>query len=288
MQIYNNLYEDHKITKEGIISIGYFDSFHLGHRKLLSTLQKIGEENNLNCYVLTYSYLPQKNKRTILDLSTRLKFIKDSGIKNLILCDYNQKFSSIRPLTFIDLLKNNFGVNNYVVGKDFYFGNEKSGNISTLKKKLCKVHVIEPEYFENKKISTSLIRSAIMKGDVEYADKLMGRNFFIEGIVNKGKQLGRTIGFPTMNIHNNELINPQSGTYVTRTYLKDTGYYSMTYVTEDIIETNLIGYSEYKYNMKIKIDFLKKIRDNVPFTGIENLKPQLFEDLSKIREYFKI
>jgi riboflavin kinase / FMN adenylyltransferase len=290
MKIYTDLYTDQGLDIAGYISIGYFDSVHLGHQKILKELVNHSNEKKIHNFVLTFKNLPKKDKgnRSVLELKNRIEIIKSLGIKNMILCEYNEDFSSMTPEDFIKLIKNNFNISGFVVGKDFKFGKNKSGNIDTLKKLGLEVHVVDHYNIDDKKASTSDIRNALSTGNIELANKYMGRPFFIEGIVNKGKQLGRTIGFPTMNINNDTVIFPQSGTYITKTEIKGIEYFSMTYVDEDIIESYLLGYSDYHYNFKIKIDFFRKIRDNELFQSIEKLKIQLNFDLEKTKKYFGI
>jgi riboflavin kinase / FMN adenylyltransferase len=290
MKKFYSLFKNHKINKDGIIAIGYFDSFHLGHQKIISELVDISRKEKKVPYVLTYVSLPQKNRNngSVLELDARIEYIRASGIRNLILCEYDEKFAAITPEDFVRILKTNYNINHYVVGKDFHFGTGKTGNIRTLKENDCLVDVIEPYCHDGQRISTSLIREKISKGEVDYAAELMGRRFSLGGIVHKGKQLGRTIGFPTMNINNVKLIRPGDGTYATKTYVKGREYFSMTYVSGLLIESHLFGYSDYRYNLKINIDFFKKIRDNKPFSDIDGLKDQLSKDLETTRRCFKL
>jgi riboflavin kinase / FMN adenylyltransferase len=290
MKIYTDLYTDQGLDTPGYISIGYFDSVHLGHQKILKELVNHSTDRRLHNFVLTFKNLPKKDKdnRSVLELRNRIEIIKSLGIKNMILCDYNPDLFSLSPEDFIKLIKKNFKISGFVVGKDFKFGRNKSGDIETIKNLGLDVHVVDHYKIDEKKASTSDIRNALSTGNIELANKYMGRPFFIEGIVNKGKQLGRTLGFPTMNINNETIIFPQSGTYVTKTEIKGIEYFSMTYVDENIIETYLLGYSDYHYNFKIKIDFFKKIRDNELFQSIDKLKSQLITDPENTKKYFGI
>jgi len=290
MKIYSDFFKKQSFTKKGIIAIGYYDSVHLGHQKILKELVEISAKNKLSNFVLTFKNLPKKdvNNRSILELDKRLEIIKSFGVKNIISCDFDNNFSKLTASEFLKKLRENFNISDFIVGKDFSFGNNNSGNIDTLKNEGFNIHITSPYIVKGKEVSTSEIREAVSSGDIEKANSLMERAFFIEGIVNKGKQLGRTIGFPTMNINNSKIIYPQSGTYITKTIIKDLEFYSMTYVTDNIIETNLIGYSDFHYNFKIKIDFLRKIRDNEPFMSFNDLKKQLILDLEKTKKYFNL
>jgi riboflavin kinase / FMN adenylyltransferase len=290
MKIYTDIFTKNNIAINGIIAIGYFDSIHLGHQKILSELINQSKKLNKLNYVLTYKNLPKKNKsnRKILELDVKLNLIKEIGIENVILCEYNDNFSSLTPDIFVNLIKSNFNIDHYVIGKDFGFGKNKEGNADTLKNNNFDVTIVDPYCIDSQKVSTSIIKDAIIKGNIEFANNLMGRSFFIEGEVKKCKQIGRTIGFPTMNITNENIILPKDGTYITKTTVKNVEYYSMTFVGNNLIETNLLDYNDFAYNMKIKIDFLKKIRDNKVFSDFALLRKQIFVDLETTKKYFGI
>jgi riboflavin kinase/FMN adenylyltransferase len=150
------------------------------------------------------------------------------------------------------------------------------------------VEIIKPLYIKTVKISTSYIKELLSKGDIKTANKLLDKPFYIKGIVKRGKQLGRQIGFPTMNISNNEIFYPRNGVYITKTTIKNIEYKSMTYVEFPIIESYLINYNKFQYNFKIRVDFFAKIRDNKVFKDHNTLILQLNKDLTKIKDYFNI
>ena len=290
MKIYNNIFEKQNVIKAGIISIGFFDSMHLGHKKVIKNLLDISNKNNLENYILTYSELPTKETiwKKVIELNDRLQIIKNMGIKNVILSNFNNKFSKLKPDEFIKLLKENFNIKQYLIRDDFHFGFNKNGNIKNLEKAGCEINLIEPIYINDQLVSTSNIKKALSTGNIETANSLLGYNYYIVGMVKKGKQLGRRLGFPTMNFYNNQILIPQEGVYLTKTHIKEKTYYSMTYVCDNTIETYLIGYDKFHYNFKIRVDFFKKIRDNATFQDLESLKVQLEKDLLVVIDYFKI
>jgi len=289
MKIYKSIFKKNNFHKNGIISIGYFDAMHLGHKKILSELAKISKIENKEHFVLTFLNIPDKEKhlKKILNITDKIKLFKDAGIKNLIILEFNEKNTSLKPDHFLNLLKINFNIDSFVISKDFKFGHKKSGNKNTIIKKGFKVFFVPPVSVNKKIISTSLIKETIHQGKIKEANKYLGYNFFINGIVKKGKQIGRTIGFPTMNIKNSLNLLPQNSVYITKTFVKNKSYRSMTYVENGLIETYLIGYNKFGYNYKIKIDFFAKIRDNRQFINNLALKKQLEKDLKSIIDYFK-
>ena len=289
MKIYKNIFHKYKIKKQGIIAIGYFDSFHIGHKKILNELINIANKKNIQNYVLTYDNLPLKknNSEKLIELDKKLELFKEIGVKNILIGDTNTNFFKLSSIEFINILKNNFNINEYVIGKDFKFGYKESGSINDLKNAGCITHFIEPIKINDHLVSTSYIKKLIIEGKIEEANKNLGYNYFIIGVNKKSKQIGRKIGFPTMNIYNNNVLYPKNGVYITKTFIKNIEYLSMTYVNNKIIESYLLNYDKFKYNLKIKVDFFKKIRDNAHFKDITLLKKQLEKDLEKVIDYFK-
>jgi len=290
MNIYDNIFNNIETTNTGVIAIGYFDAIHKGHIKILNELLKISNKKKIEHYVLTYNNLPLKEKKhkKILEINDKINLLKELGIKNLIMCDFDKYFYSLTPEKFIYIINKNFNIEEFVIGKDFKFGKNKSGNILTLKKLNYITNLIDPLYIDDIKISTSKIKEYITEGMIEKANNFMPRNFYIKGIVQEGKKLGRHLGFPTMNIMNNEIIFPKNGVYATKTYINNIEYCSMTYISSPIIETHLLNYNKYEYNIKIKVDFFKKIRDNQHFKNNNLLIEQLNKDLKYIKDFFGI
>jgi len=289
MKIINNFTDEVYSQKPSIMLIGYFDSVHLGHTKIIKEMIDISRDKNLNHYLLTFKNLPSKTKKfkNILEPEDKVSIIKNLGVKNLILVEFDEKIANMLPNLFLEVVKNNFNVTDFIVGEDFKFGNGRTGSVLDLEKMNFNIHLSEKLIKNGIKISTKIIKNYISEGNIEAANSLIGRNYYIKGIVRRGKQIGRKIGFPTMNIINNDILLPQTGAYVTKTIVDSKEYYSMTYASEEMVETNLIDYDKYHYNFKIKIDFFKKIRDNMAFSSVEKLKNQLEVDLEYINGYFK-
>ena len=287
----HNINDRIKSKKEGIIVLGYFDSFHLGHQKMVSELIRISNEKNKDNFVLTYKNLHiKRDGKMLLSLDNRIELIRQSGVKNIILVDFDKDFNNMTGENFLSLIKNNFNITEFIIGDDFHFGKDRAYNIETLTKNGMRYNKVEPLFINGKKISSSLVKEAVLNGDMRLSKELIGRNFFLEGIVQKGKQLGRKLGFPTMNINNCDIIYPKAGVYITKTFVyKDKKvYYSMTFVSKDIMECYLFEYEKFSYNFKIKVDFLDKIRDNLIFNNIDDLKEKIKGDFNFVKSYFNI
>lgn len=288
MKIYN-IYNKINSKKKGIISIGFFDAVHIGHEKILKELVKISKEKNLQEYVFTFDKLPVKNSnKKIISFEDKLELIKSLGVRNLILVNSKDSIFHMKAKDFLSILRENFNISSFLIGKDFHFGFQKEGDERLLIQEGFDIYKVAPVLFENKIVSTSLIKNMITNGEMEEIVKLAGRNFYIKGTVKKGKQLGRKLGFPTMNIKVENIILPKEGSYITKTYIKDKEFFSMSYVVENLVETYLLGFNEFKYNFNIKIDFFKRIRENKNFNSLQELVQKLNEDLKKLKDYFKI
>lgn len=289
MNIYDDFSKPIEYTRNGIISIGTFEALHLGHQKLLLNMLNVAKEKNLESYVLTFIESPKKinNEKSILELSDKLSMFEKLGIQNVILCNFNSNIKNLDPVIFSKILLKNFGIVSYYEGEDFYFGINKSGNLKLLKNEGFEVFTEETFKIDGKKVSTSEIKKYIKSGSITEVNNRLGYNYFIKGVVTKGKQMGRIIGFPTMNIQNNNVLYPKAGSYFTTTSVDNREYPSMTFVSESIVETHLIGYKDYAYGFSIRVDFLQKIRDNKPFNSFDELKEQLRIDLDMTKKYFR-
>ena len=279
------------IKKPVILLIGYFDAMHRGHVRIISDLVLHAREVNMLPMILTFDTLSVKpgSNAHILTVNERLHRMASLGVRNVIMCNFERDIRNMTAEDFISNIKDNFNVQAMLVGQDFRFGKDRLGNAEMLSAAGIDILRTDPVMNDDGsgKISTNRIKSLIMSGDIENANKMLGRTFSIPGKVHKGKQLGRQLGFPTMNIHNPDILRPADGAYITQTHVKGGIYPSMTFVSEQIIETHLLGYEKFSYNMQINIDFLKKIRDNRSFKNLDGLKEQLGNDLALIRRYFE-
>lgn len=287
MKIFSGLGEKNNLSKEAIISIGVFDAFHIGHEKLIKNMVAKAEALDLESFVLTFRIPPRKdNKLPILELNDKLSYIEKLGVKNVILCDFNEDFSAVSSIDFLRILEKNFNIMHYYIGDDFRFGFNKSGSKEMIQQMGYTTYIEKTLEIDDKKVSTSEIKKYIKNGDVEKIIPMLGRAYQIKGVVKMGKQLGRTLGYPTMNMINPQIMYPANGAYITMTMVNGCSYQSMTFVDSSIIESHLIGFEKFEYNFPIKVDFFKKIRDNKDFSGLDELVAQLEKDLTLTKQYF--
>lgn len=284
--IYNLLTLNSQTQKKyNAVAIGNFDGFHLGHQKVISSLLKSGDSNLV-------IILKKNLKEEITTIEQRSMMIQEID-KNLdiLVITLTESIMNVSKDEFISFLRS-LEVKNVYVGSDFYFGKNKEGNIHTLQDSF-NVNIVQMEKNNESKISSSTIKGLILNGDVSKANELLGHRFSIKGKTIKGKQLGRTIGFPTFNIISNKII-PKNGVYETRTVINGKEYKSITNVgvrptvgNDDIIsiETNILNtdFGKENYGLEIEVIFIELIRDEIKFDSVDKLKKQIQQDINGIK-----
>ncbi len=290
MKIFNSLDEDFNPTIPGILSVGFFETLHIGHKKIIESLISYSKSLNLKNYILTFvSHPPKKSfSKIMFTPEDRIIFFRNSGIDNLILLNCTTDLFQMKADDFINLIKTNLNITHIISSKDFKIGCDQKPAGDLVKTNDISIINIDPVIIEDMPVSTTAIKEYLQKGDISKINKLLDKTYFINGIVRKGKQLGRKIGFPTMNIYIDNMILPANGVYITKTIINNDEFYSMTYVNDTIVETNLIGYNYFHYNFKIKIDFFEKIRDNTICENLDDLTALISKDLIKVKQYFNI
>ena len=301
MKIYNNTKLNQKHYKS-VIAVGNFDGLHLGHQKVIKEAKKKAKKNKLPCGVLTFEPVPVmffsknlKNHR-INSLLQKKQQLEKFKLDFLIIIKFNKKFSKLTAGQFIEqIIYRKIKCRYLYVSKNFKFGFKRKGNIQTLKKYEKKFKyksiITKPYKTNNKIISSTFIRNKIRHGKIEIVNKLLNRNWCIEGKVIKGKQRGRKIGFPTCNMRVNTYVIPKVGVYAVKVNSKsfskngvtNIGYRPTFNGQTLLIETNIFGIRKNLYNKVINISFKKFIRPEKKFSNIENLKKQIKLDIKKAK-----
>ncbi|MEA2096255.1 MAG: bifunctional riboflavin kinase/FAD synthetase [Candidatus Cloacimonadota bacterium] len=292
-----------------VVTMGTFDGVHLGHLKLLEQVVKKAKKNNTKSIVITYFHHPLEtiHKKTFPYLLTerknKEKLIKECGINCVLYLDFNEKMAQMQPEDFLKkIIIDEIGAKDLVVGYDTHFGNSREGNYQFLKDRSSiynySIELIEPVKIDNQIISSSLIRDYIREGDMQYAAKLLGRNYSIQGSVQLGHRIGRKIGFPTINLQPldvNKLI-PAIGVYVCEVLVDEKKYfgvtnigYSPTMKTTRIkeIETYILDFDDDLYHKNVEIIFNKKLRDELLFKDKNELIEAIDKDVQQAREFFE-
>ncbi|CAM4339644.1 bifunctional riboflavin kinase/FAD synthetase [Bacillus subtilis] len=302
----------HHLIKEeqakSVMALGYFDGVHLGHQKVIGTAKQIAEEKGLTLAVMTFHPHPshvlgrdKEPKDLITPLEDKINQIEQLGTEVLYVVKFNEVFASLSPKQFIDQYIIGLNVRHAVAGFDFTYGKYGKGTMETMPDDLdgkAGCTMVEKLTEQDKKISSSYIRTALQNGDVELANVLLGQPYFIKGIVIHGDKRGRTIGFPTANVGlNNSYIVPPTGVYAVKAEVNGEVYngvcnigYKPTFYEkrpeQPSIEVNLFDFDQEVYGAAIKIEWYKRIRSERKFNGIKELTEQIEKDKQEAIRYF--
>ena len=302
MKIYNNpnLNKNHC---NGVIAIGNFDGLHLGHQKVIKEAKRKAKKNNIPFGVMTFEPVPVmffnnkiKNHR-INSLEQKKTQLKKFKLDFLIIINFNKNFSSQSAEEFIKKIIFKKTKCKYLyVSKNFKFGYKRQGDIKTLKKFEKKYKfkniVTKPYKKGNKIISSTFLRKKIRLGKIDEVNKLLNRNWCIDGKVIKGQRRGRKIGFPTCNLKLNDYVVPKLGVYAVKVKSKNfhkngianIGYRPTFNGQNLLLETNIFGINKNLYNKVISIYFKKFIRSEKKFRNLKHLKKQIKIDIKKAKK----
>lgn len=300
MQVHYNLENFAKIPF-AVVTSGTFDGVHLGHQKILNRLKDIANAKGGESVIITFFPHPRmvlfndsQNLKLLNTISEKIQLLEQFGIDHLVIIPFTREFSEIDSSSFIqNILIDKIGAKVLVIGYDHRFGKNREGSFSYLQENAPKYgfEVVEiPRHdIENMGISSSKIRQAIQEGNVEQASLLLGGYYFLGGKVVKGKQLGRTIGFPTANIYVVEdyKLIPADGVYaVFITYNNQTlkgvlniGKRPTIEGKDRTIEVHIFDFDKEIYGENLSIQFVKKIRNEQKFDNLESLKTQISLDV---------
>ena len=298
-----NIYKSFNIKsqhKGSIILVGNFDGLHLGHQKLFTLAKKFKKKYSLKLGVLTFDPMPKmyfnnniKNFR-ISNQKQKIDLLKKLNVDFVIEKKFDKKFSKTKSYNFIEkILKKKLNIKFIFVSNNFRFGNKREGNVKQLIKLEDKFNykVIKPKplFIKKKIVSSTLIRNYLQKGRLNEVNKLLNRKWSIEGKVQRGKQLGKKIGFPTANIDIKEYVLACPGVYAVRAkiiksskYLKgiaNLGYRPTFNGKKILLEVHLFNFSRNLYNKYLTVDFLRFIRKEKKFKNVDQLRKQIKTDL---------
>lgn len=298
-----------KGTKEfklnnSIVTLGKFDGMHLGHKCLLDEVlrQKIpGDTAVLFTFdVSPYEILGGRKMTYILDHHQKQEYCKNNGIDVLIEYPFDRETRDMEAVDFIEnVIIGQLDAKKVIVGKDFSFGKNRSGNIELLKKMAVSYDVIAKEkvMFQGEEISSTYIRKCISSGKIEKANAMLGRAFSYDGIVVKGKQIGRSIGIPTINIiPKKDKMIPPFGVYMSDVVAEGEIYKGITNVghnptvsNDDSIkvETNLLEQSLNLYDKHVEVRLISFIRPEMRFANLTELKMQIGKDIENVKKRTK-
>ena len=301
MKIYRNTNLKNKHCK-GVLAIGNFDGIHLGHQKVIRDAKQKANKNKLPFGIMTFEPMPVmffnkkiKNHR-INSLDQKINQFKKLKLDFLIIRKFNKKFSRLTAEKFIEkIIFKKTNCKFLYVSNNFRFGFKRKGNIRTLKKFGKKFNyrnlIIKPFKKKNIVISSTLIRKKIREGKIKEVNKLLNRNWSVDGKVIKGKKRGRKIGFPTCNLKMGNYVIPRFGVYAVKVKTSEfykngvanVGYRPTFNGQSLLLETNIFGINKNLYNKVISVSFKKFIRPEKKFKNFEYLKKQIKFDIKKAK-----
>lgn len=294
------------ITRGTVLTLGVFDGLHLGHQKIMETVVERAKATNSVPTAITFDphpravLHPQSAPPLLQTLDQRLANFEVLGIKQAIVIRFSQEFAAQNAETFIrEIISERLQAREVYLGAGFEFGKNRGGNIALLKKMSEELGFYADEVEEIRlrghRISSSRIRGLLAEGKVNLARRMLGRPYGVEGQIVRGDQRGRTIGFPTANLHPHNRVIPKFGVYATANLIDGTWRRSITNVgirptfagdKEPSIESYIFDFDGDLYGDVLRVRFLHRIRDERKFNGIEELKDQIKKDTLTALDYF--
>ena len=322
MIVYDNSNEV-PYNKKRSISVGKFDGLHLGHQQLIKKMLKTPDTaNTVNTGAESlFIIINNSSSKTTPNLTTRyerINLLERFGISGVLFLDIEEEVFTVwgnasvviknfSPEEFIKFLQSTIGFAKYFAGENHTFGRKKAGTINTLKSISAQLKstslqnfdlsfettIVSPEIYNDKIVSTSLIKTLIKKENIEIINQYLGYNYFFIGEVVKGRQIGATLGFPTANItvSSNKII-PKKGVYLSEVRIKGCSFYGVTNIgtrptiennntaNKVFIESHILNFNEIIYGRTIELHLLKYIRDEIRFDSLSQLKTQITEDIA--------
>jgi riboflavin kinase / FMN adenylyltransferase len=286
--------------KNAVITIGTFDGVHLGHKQIIETLIDTAIQVGGESVIITFHPHPRKvvssvvtGIRLINTIEERIELLRNTGINHLVVVPFTDYFANQYADDYIkDFLVVKFKPHTIIIGYDHRFGKERSGNYTLLEAKAIeynyKLKEIPEHVLDAVKVSSTAIRNAILHGQIEEANKLLGYPFFFEGEVVHGDKIGRTLGYPTANLKSNddEKITLGDGIYAAYTEIDGETYKCMMSIgfrptvngKKRVTEVNIFDFDKEIYGQTIKVIVKKYLRSEVKFDGLEPLKAQMALD----------
>ena len=277
-----------------VVTVGNFDGIHLGHQKLLSDVREIAKSNNLKSKLVTFNPYPfeffKHDKKRILSSLDKKEYLNNYGIDEVVEISFDESFRKLSPKNFFtNYLSKDTSI--LMVGEDFRFGKDRGGDVNFLKE-LCNVSGIEFNTLNDvskndKRVSSSWVREELQLGNFETVKTLLGRDYVITGRVLTGNQIGRRIETPTANINIDNFDFCFSGVFLCKTFYENRSYYAIANFGpkptfndyRQSLEINLFDFEGNLYDKELSVVFLCKIRDQIKFKSIEDLKKQIKADI---------
>ncbi|HEY6144503.1 MAG TPA: bifunctional riboflavin kinase/FAD synthetase [Flavobacterium sp.] len=307
MNIFHSI-NDFKSTKKTILTLGTFDGVHVGHKKILEKITQSTEGGKYKSLVLTFFPHPRivlhgaSEVKLLNTIAEKIDLLEKLDIQNLVIHPFDETFSKLSAEDFVKtVLVEKLQIKKIIIGHDHRFGRNRTADINDLiafgKQYDFEVEQISAQEIDAVSISSTKIRKALLEGKMTLANEYLGYDYFLTGTISKGKQLGRTIGFPTANlkIEENYKLIPKNGAYVVKSIIDQKTVYGMmnigynpTVAGENLsIEMHYFDFDKDIYDQKISVSILKHLRPEQKFGSVDLLKEQLEKDKKTALEHIK-
>jgi riboflavin kinase / FMN adenylyltransferase len=293
-------------ARDMLLTIGVFDGVHLGHRHLISRLKESAGRKKLLAGVVTFRDHPEEvlsrgpGLSFLTTLDQRVALLRAEGVDAVVTLSFTPELAGLTARQFISLLMNQMRMRGLVVGPDFALGRDREGDIPTLRRlgqeMGFSIDAVPPLKIGGDVVSSTAIRQALAKGEIERVEKLLGRPLSLRGSVVPGDKRGTGLGFPTANLGiGPEAALPPDGVYVTRADVAGKEYPSVTNIGTRptfggkgrTVEVFIIGYSGELYGREMAVDIIARLRGEQKFSSPEELKQQINRDIEQTKTILK-
>lgn len=299
MQVYYDIV-DFQPLQNAVVTSGTFDGVHLGHQKILNRLREAAEIHRGETVVLTFWPHPRmvvskdsQNLKLLSTLAEKIESLRQSGVQHLVVIPFTREFSELSSEEFIQqILVERIGTKRLVIGYDHHFGRNREGSFEYLQQNAPRygfeIEEIPRQEIDHLTVSSTKIRQSLMEGETHIANELLGRSYSFSGLVVKGWQLGRTIGYPTANVQISESYKliPADGIYAVWVKVREQlfkgvmsiGFRPTVNGVGRTQEVYIFDFKEDIYGEKITVELVKYLRPELKFDGLEALKKAIDQD----------
>jgi riboflavin kinase/FMN adenylyltransferase len=305
MTFVRGLHNLHSPEEKSVVTIGSFDGVHIGHQAILRQVKKASQRLQIPSVAMTFEPQPreffsaERAPARLMRLREKIETLLSLGVDSVVCLQFNRQLRTLSAVDFVEqVLVRGLAVKHLIVGDDFRFGCDRSGDFAMLAEQ-GKHHGFEVQdtatvEADGRRVSSTLVREVVEQADFARAAKLLGRPFSISGVVGYGQQLGRELGFPTANVQLNRFSAPLSGVFVVRVNVAGALYWGAANVglrptvgdlVKPILEVHLLDFAGDLYGQRIAVEFLHKIRDEEKFASVEALVATITGDVKNIRQW---
>ena len=305
LKIFHSI-NDFRSTKKTILTLGTFDGVHIGHKKILKKVIQGTDNEKYESLVLTFFPHPRmvlqedSGLQLLNTIDEKIDLLAEIGLENLVIHPFDETFSRLTAEDFVKtILVDRFHIQKIIIGYDHRFGRNRTADIDDLiafgKKYNFEVEQISVQEINEISVSSTKIRNALLEGNMTLANDYLGYAYFLTGTVVKGKQLGRTINFPTanLNIKENYKLIPQNGVYIVESTINQKTVFGMMNIgfnptvkgQNQSIEIHYFDFDADLYEQKIRVSILQRIRSEQKFESVDLLKAQLEKDKKSAHHY---